>query len=727
MRTKLPFKKLVILLLILALLTGCHDRSRPALPETSGQSSAGVCADPVWLEVTHSVREIAGAREISYTVSPVCGSFAPLDGLTEMTAYHGQLLGAGYRVNEYLIASGQLFLMDPAAGTMELFGPPLQPEESFYEVAVNAQGEIWTVLGKSYLDLDSQQYCTDYYLAAVSAEGIPDALFPLPDLTGEVEYFSYSGVFRLCFAADGTMVLDCGGALLRFDEAGTYLGYFVPDSPVYSFGGTANGQLYLAMPSKTGTVVQEISSRGAVLSSLPLDPVEDLLLLPSQGGTLLTGRTQQALVQFQGNTGALERTLPLLELGLQALDIQSLFSLGDRFYFLGGGQLDEGVYCLEPLEAPQARTALSYATMDAKDPLLNAISGFNRSNDEYVLEVWDYSEAAQGDGQRFLQALHQDILAGNPPDLANLCGVAWEGLMASGLLADLSPYLEASGTVNRETLLPGVLEAMAEQTGLYTLPASFALVSAYGKADGLPEPVTFASAGTRALFAPMDPTGYLAAFYGFGCPETVGWQTALEQLPEAAGETPSYLALREDRALLGLGSFSSFADFHVLESYQLQAEAALPGFPDGRSDCPAIRPLSEVAILSPSPNPDGAWQFLAYLCGEAGQADISAGFPVRAEALQALADACLEEPEGGDLADQVVLDGIRYQSVPMTEAAVRRYLTWITQAHTRFRDDPTVRAILEEELPAYLHGEKTAAETGALLESRIALYRAEAE
>ena len=133
---------------------------------------------------------------------------------------------------------------------MERFGPPLGPEQSFYEVAVNAQGEIWTVLGKSYLDLDPQQYCTDYYLAAVSAEGIPDALIPLPDLTGEVAYFSYSGVFRLCFAADGTMVLDCGGALLRFDEAGTYLGHFVPDSPVYSFGGTANGQLYLAVPGK---------------------------------------------------------------------------------------------------------------------------------------------------------------------------------------------------------------------------------------------------------------------------------------------------------------------------------------------------------------------------------------------------------------------------------------------------------------------------------------------
>ena len=252
MRTKLPFQRLVILLLLLALSTGCQDRSRPALPETSGQSSAGVGADPVWLEVTHSVREIAGAREISYTVAPVCDSFAPLDGLTELTAYHGQLLGAGYRVNEYLIASGQLFLVDPAAGTMERFGPPLQPEESFYEVAVNAQGEIWTVLGKSYLDLDPQQYCTDYYLAAVSAEGIPDALIPLPDLTGEVAYFSYSGVFRLCFAADGTMVLDCGGALLRFDEAGTYLGHFVPDSPVNPSAARPTGSSTWRCPVRPG-------------------------------------------------------------------------------------------------------------------------------------------------------------------------------------------------------------------------------------------------------------------------------------------------------------------------------------------------------------------------------------------------------------------------------------------------------------------------------------------
>src|SRR5699024_7895090 len=128
--------------------------------------------------------------------------------------------------------------------------------------------------------------------------------------------------------------------------------------------------------------------------------VEDLLLLPSQDGAMVTGHTQNALVQFQGDSGALERTLPLLELGLQSLDMQSLFSLGDQFYFLGSGQLDEGVYCLEPLETPQTRTVLSYATMDSNDPLLNAISSFNRSSNDFVLEVWDYSEAAQGDGAR---------------------------------------------------------------------------------------------------------------------------------------------------------------------------------------------------------------------------------------------------------------------------------------------------------------------------------------
>ena len=722
----------IVLLIALVLFAGCNAAS-PADPSTQTtrpvpQANQGQSADPAWLEVTHTTRQIAGTQEITYTVAPVCTSFAPLEGLTELAAYQGKLLGAGYRVNEYLIAMGQLFQVDPAMGTLELFGPSLQPEESFYEVAVNPQGEIWTVLGKSYMDLDTQQYCTDYYLAAVSEQGIPGTLIPLPDLTDAVEFFSYSGIFRLCFADDGTMLLDCGGVLLRFDQSGTYLGYVTPSYPVYSFGSTSEGRLYLAIPGETGTVVQEISSEGAILSELRLETVEDLLLLPSQDGAMVTGHTQNALVQFQGNSGALERTLPLLELGLQSLDMQSLFSLGDQFYFLGSGQLDEGVYCLEPLETPQTRTVLSYATMDSNDPLLNAISSFNRSSNDFVLEVWDYSEAAQGDGARFIQALHQDILAGNTPDLANFYGIAWEGLLASDLLVELSPYLAESDILNSETLLPGVLEGMEVNTGLYTMPATIALVSAYGKAAALREPITFAQAPMerQTLFAPMDRISYLTAFYGFGCPETVSWQTALEHLPEPEGETPAYITVREEHALLGLETFDSFSDFHVLESYLLQTEAALIGFPDAISHSPAIQPMSEVAIFSGSQHRDGAWSFLEFLCGEAGQAELSSGFPIRVKSLQALAAACLEEPEGGDLSDYVVIDGTRYNAVPMTEAAIERYLAWITQAHTRFRNDPTVCTILDEELPAFLHGDKDAAEAGALIEERIDLYLAEA-
>ena len=69
---------------------------------------------------------------------------------------------------------------------------------------------------------------------------------------------------------------------------------------------------------------------------------------------------------------------------------------------------------------------------------------------------------------------------------------------------------------------------------------------------------------------------------------------------------------------------------------------------------------------------------------------------------------------------------MRYNAVPMTEAAIERYLAWITQAHTRFRNDPTVCTILDEELPAFLHGDKDATEAGALIEERIDLYLAEA-
>ena len=140
----------IVLLIALVLFAGC-DAASPADSSTQtirpvSQANQGQSADPAWLEVTHTTRQIAGTQEITYTVAPVCTSFAPLEGLTELAAYQGKLLGAGYRVNEYLMAMGQLFQVDPAMGTLELFGPSLQPEESFYEVAVNPQerfGRFW--------------------------------------------------------------------------------------------------------------------------------------------------------------------------------------------------------------------------------------------------------------------------------------------------------------------------------------------------------------------------------------------------------------------------------------------------------------------------------------------------------------------------------------------------------------------------------------------------------
>lgn len=116
----------IVLLIALVLFAGCNAAS-PADPSTQTtrpvpQANQGQSADPAWLEVTHTIRQIAGTQEITYTVAPVCTSFAPLEGLTELAAYQGKLLGAGYRVNEYLMAMGQLFQVDPAMGTLELFG-----------------------------------------------------------------------------------------------------------------------------------------------------------------------------------------------------------------------------------------------------------------------------------------------------------------------------------------------------------------------------------------------------------------------------------------------------------------------------------------------------------------------------------------------------------------------------------------------------------------------------
>lgn len=122
--------------------------------------------------------------------------------------------------------------------------------------------------------------------------------------------------------------------------------------------------------------------------------------------------------------------------------------------------------------------AAIYIDYDIQDMIVK----FNRSNDQYRIEVKDYSEYNNDqDGWDAGQTkLNTEILSGNLPDIFCLNGLNYRQLASKGLLEDLYPYIDADSELSRDDFFPSVLQAFEEDGKLCTTLSGIYINSVIG-------------------------------------------------------------------------------------------------------------------------------------------------------------------------------------------------------------------------------------------------------
>ena len=127
-------------------------------------------------------------------------------------------------------------------------------------------------------------------------------------------------------------------------------------------------------------------------------------------------------------------------------------------------------------EAPE-RNELVLLSASPLDTLQDEIVAYNRSQQEtrIILRTLDAEKAANP-----VAALRTLAQEGKLPDLIDLTGMPYEELAASGLLEDLTSYLENDNELTLNALVPQVFSALQFDNKLYGTASGFTLTTVFG-------------------------------------------------------------------------------------------------------------------------------------------------------------------------------------------------------------------------------------------------------
>ena len=126
------------------------------------------------------------------------------------------------------------------------------------------------------------------------------------------------------------------------------------------------------------------------------------------------------------------------------------------------------------------KKVLTLACMYLDWNLRSMIVEYNKTNDEYRINVVDYSEYATDDDYNAgVTTLTTEIISGSVPDIFLTSNLPIDKYAAKGVVADLNTFMDGGNGLSRDYFVPQVMSALEKDGKLYELPTSFSVQTAY--------------------------------------------------------------------------------------------------------------------------------------------------------------------------------------------------------------------------------------------------------
>ena len=591
------------------------------------------------------------------------------------------------------------------------------------------------------------------YLAGAGADGAPmlglwaDGVYEPLDLSDgitEIESVFFGDALSvLARAGDAIQILhyEDGGVLTT--ELNGDLSALGKDLYYAEFGGTAyvmdsntiaevkDGQLTRGMEAEAAyllfTAMQAVQDGLYIVQFSGLDLTTQLLKLNADtfalepadvGGVGIYGLGTTAdgdiLVSctFDGRefvkTANGEELFDWSEPGIVSPGYTNLYELGDGSWLL----FYRGQTSLELLEEKllPPKTTLTLLTDLPRAELYTIVNDFNRTSEEYRVEVIQFGE----DGLT-AELLRTQLIAGEGPDIFAFYDRSSLADLGANSFEDLLVYLDADAEYGRDTLAPELLGAMCAQDKLDWLPYSFGISTFTAPSAYLPEPgFSFDEAKQAAAKAglPLFP-GWMTRdiLWGWMSDFAVGQYMDLET-GTCSFDSEDYISLLEECAAAAaeFGSdsaalYNSLLQFELLQnlirvstiSDNYGGAYAFVGVPNETTNGSMFSPDLCFAISSTSGNKDAAWQLVRSCLSDEHQQMNLTSFPASASVLDAMIDDAVE-------------NGVHYYEYEyeLDEADAAKLRGLISETQTAQDAYPAVLNIMAEDAAQFFAGQITA-------------------
>lgn len=426
-----------------------------------------------------------------------------------------------------------------------------------------------------------------------------------------------------------------------------------------------------------------------------------------------------------------------------------------------------------PYDSVPHKESLRMAVMYMDYNTQNAVIDFNRSNDQYRIDVTDYSEYnSSDDWSAGYTKLITEIMAGNMPDILSVTEqIPYRQLAAKGLLEDLYPYMEADGQFNKDDFFPNVLSAMEVDGKLYAACAGFMVQTAIGASSVVGDTPGWTYDDYKAALATMPegcegfPVGVdrdtmLEICMALDMTDYVDWTSGTcnfdsedfiqvlefaNTFPDASyyenyeysAEDADATRIAQGKQMLIVATFSSTDFFYMDFDKTFGGSSTCVGFPTNNGVGNILAMADSYAMSSSCQNKEAAWQFLRNFLTEDYQNN-SYYLPTNKNAFEKNLERGMEvtyqqDANGNYILDEngeripqsrgTLSDGVSTYEIYATSPRQAEQLREVIDSATKMMDyDTSIIDIVKEQAAAYFAGQKSAEETAKLIQSKANIY-----
>lgn len=353
------------------------------------------------------------------------------------------------------------------------------------------------------------------------------------------------------------------------------------------------------------------------------------------------------------------------------------------------------------------KKVLTLACMYLDWNLRSMIVEYNKTNDEYRINVVDYSEYATDDDYNAgVTKLTTEIISGSVPDIFLTSNLPIDKYAAKGVIADLNTFMDGGNGLSRDYFVPQVMSALEKDGKLYELPTSFFVQTAYALSsiasqydtwnvaavqdamtqlqegatvfsDGWTKNTALSNCLSRNLSAFVDwTTGkcefdseafqQLLAFCNSFPAETSDGDGAIAYAPSAdiavddAMWESDATRITNGKQLMSTTGMYSF-DSYIWNVYAIRDKITFTGYPTEDGSGSSFELQMPMAISSVTKYPDAAWDFVCSIIKKMNTIDENNyyyGFPISQAAFDAeMTDIMTEQYQLDEKGEQVDWDG----------------------------------------------------------------------